>query len=735
MTTAVDTDNPPEEGPEGLEGGSYEVIRQRLLTAAQALNAQADRLNRARTEKFGGVPLQVIGNERVRTDNNCVPRDIVNIGGTLLLAYNVYIGLRTETHVGDVFSLHNFGAADSGFDLSARAFDTLPGLLDDPAFVREFEELYSYYKETKLLQVRRTGGKLLAVFQVGNNLSDIKAFRWLVDADERVRYVDNRGERDHSYLPPHDFEWVATGREHQVTGRHPHVNVLDQVFVEMVGGDLTVKVENNTEDGKGIYREPVDDPRQSLDDGEVHYARVGGLILLKMLPYRETEWRYLVFNTRTQDVRRIDAIGQSCIQLPEDHGIVFPGGYYLQTGDGKVFDTAIDDLVFKQSIRSPNGEDVLYVYYHQLDGRYLLLPYNLIKKEVVAPIQGHGYTLFDDGKMLVFRSVKDEPTRVHPVQVWQTPFVSDEFAAQAPSDDSALGKIGNADLVRGISDAYSIVRLARTPNPTRQTFEDLIATLTRMKDAYYWLGKPASGEDAIGFAAPLDQLSANTELIIDEFEKVQTLTAKAAEALDEAKQAQQTLIRDLRPDDWRDVADFLTAMTRLRQQRGSRHHAQRCPLHRRRCPGRARIHAGRPVRAGVESLRRLSAGPRSVSGPSTRGSTRWSPTRKRSIEPPTFVRSRSGSTTSTTALAFCRRSSPASTSMTPTSERRSSSGSPRSSGTSIARGRRSQRGAKSCWGSKAGRSSPPSSNSSAKASPARSPWPTRPKSATSSCRD
>ena len=560
MSTAVDGDVQTETA---LEGGSYEVIRQRLLAQAKQLGAQADALNRARTEKFGGVTLEVIGNERVRTENNCVPRDIVNIGGTLLFGFNVFIGLRTETSVTDVFSLHSFSPTEQGFELATRSIDALPGLLNEENFIREFDELYSYYKDAKLLQLRRTGGKLLAVFQVGQSLADIKAFRWLINPNQEVSYIDNRGERDHTFPPSHDFEWTPTGREHQVAGRHPHINVLDEVFVEMVGGDLTVKIENNTEDGMGIYREPVEDPRQSMDDGEIHYAQVGGLILLKMLPYRETEWRYLIFNTRTQDVRRVDAIGQSCVQLPEDHGVIFPGGYYLQTGDGKVFDQDIGDLLFKRAVRSPNGEDVLYVYYHQHDGRYLLLPYNMIKKEVAAPIQCHGFTLFDDGKMPVFRSSSDEPTRVHPMQIWQTPFVSDEFAAQAPSDDSFLGKIGNAELVRGISDAYSIKRLAEAPQPTRQTFEDLLSSIGRMKDAYYWLTAEEAQLDAT-----LGEIQANTELIIDEFEKVQALQAKAADAMVEARTAQHALIRDLRPDNWREVAEFLTAMTQLRQQRG-----------------------------------------------------------------------------------------------------------------------------------------------------------------------
>ncbi len=74
------------------------------------------------------------------------------------------------------------------------------------------------------------------------------------------------------------------------------------------------------------------EPLQSLADADVHYARVGPLILLRIRPYKETAWRHLVFNTRTKGVVRLDGIGQACQRLPEDHGIIFPGGYYLTTG-------------------------------------------------------------------------------------------------------------------------------------------------------------------------------------------------------------------------------------------------------------------------------------------------------------------------------------------------------------------------------------------------------------------
>ncbi len=320
-------------------------------------------------------------------------------------------------------------------------------------------------------------------------------------------------------------------------GRHSHINILDKVFVETVAGDLTVKVENNTETGQGIYAEPVHEAIQSLDDAEFWFVRIGALILLKVLPFREDAYRYLVFNTRTRQVTRADAIGQSCVSLPEEQGIIFPGGFVLQTGEAKVFEAEVGGLVFQRKAISPNGEDVLYVFFERAQGKYVLFPYNLVRKEIAAPITCHGYSIFPDGQMVVFRTMGDEPTRVHPVQVWQTPFVSAEFAANAPTPQGALGKLGNAELVRGISEVLTLQRLAESEQVTRRGYEALITSCTRVIDQFHWLGHAE-----IALLPIIGELKNNAELIVDEFEKVLSMQRRAAEALGQASTAQAALL-------------------------------------------------------------------------------------------------------------------------------------------------------------------------------------------------
>ncbi|HYH44097.1 MAG TPA: DNA repair ATPase, partial [Thermoanaerobaculia bacterium] len=362
----------------------------------------------------------------------------------------------------------------------------------------------------------------------------------------------------------HDFEWTATTRDDHRRGRFPHVSVLDQVFVETVGGDLTIKVEDNTEDGRGVYREPVDEPDQSLDDAEISYARLGKLILLRVRPYREEAYRYLVFNTLNRKVDRLDAIGQACVQLPEDHGLIFPGGYYLRSGETKLFDLPTAGMEFKRLLRSPNGEDVLYVFHQRDEGRSVMLPYNLVRRQVDTPLQCHGFSFFADGTMVIFRATSDEPSRVHTLQIWQTPFCSPEHAAAAPRSGSYLDTLGNAELVRGISDLLSLRREIEEQTPSRAVYEHLIATARRAADSYHWLGRAEVGD----LLATLRAVLAAAESIVDEFEKVEALRAEAGKAVAGAEEELAGLASRVRPADLKGVEAAVEALGRLRAVRG-----------------------------------------------------------------------------------------------------------------------------------------------------------------------
>ncbi|MGW3158452.1 DNA repair ATPase [Streptomyces sp. NPDC001089] len=540
---------------DAVDTGTYEVLRDRLAAQAAELARRAEALNARRIEEFGSVRLEVTGTERFRTEHPCVARDVVAVGDLLLFGCVPHLDVKPETAVGDVFALHDR-------DLNRLSEDAVPGLLDDPAFVREFAALYRYYRQARLLQLRRLDGRLLAVFQTGEKAGDIRVLRWALAADGQPSFLDARGDRDHVFPPSHDFAWVGTTREDHVLGRRPHVSVQGEVFVSTVGGALTVKLDDDTEAGEAIYAEPVDEPLQSLADADIAHARVGALILLRIRPYKEDTHRYLVFNTLTRSVARLDAIGQACRRLPEDQGVVFPGGHCLATGAYKTYDLDTADLEFEREVRAPNGEDVLYAFHAREDGRSLLLPYNMIRQEVTTPLSCHGSALFDDGTLMVLRAGGDEPARVHPLQVWRSPYVSDTYAAAAIGT-GPLARIGNADLVRGISDCLAVTRAVAETTPTAEVYEALSAACVHAADTSHWLDDDESGD----LHTALEAVRGTAEQVLAEFETVLVLTRQASDALDEAAHRIAVVVRRLRGEAVRGATAWVDGLTEL-------HHAQ-----------------------------------------------------------------------------------------------------------------------------------------------------------------
>jgi hypothetical protein len=357
--------------------------------------------------------------------------------------------------------------------------------------------------------------------------------RWRIDARRQggLRRRSRGDRRPRPLYPAHDFDVEARStRDDQVHGKHPHVSILDTVFVETVGGDLTIKVEDNTETGRGIYSEPVDDANQSLDDGEILLAptrKVGALIVLKHQAVPREAWRYLVYNTRRSTVVRIDAIEQAVWRCPKTRASSFPG---LLPRDGGVqalrrrrrADEPSSAWCARPTARTcctsssapPTvGTCCTRTTSSEGGGRAHRVP------RVLPLRRRHAHR--------VSRGPDEEPTRVHPMQVWRTPFTSAEFAASAPVTASFLAKVGNPDLVRGISDALSLRRTGLSEAPSRQTWEDLIAAARRMVDAYHWLGNAECFE----LLPAVKELCTVSEQIIDEYEKVEAIRRRAAEAL------------------------------------------------------------------------------------------------------------------------------------------------------------------------------------------------------------
>ena len=188
---------------------AYDVIRKRLDEQGSDLKRLSQQLKEQRLEEFGGVQMHSIGRTRVRTENNCIARDIVQVGEQILFGYNVFIGLKKETKIEDVFSLFHLKQVEGNYEFSPAEIEK--SFLYDSRFKGDFDELYRYYKEARLVKLIKKHGKLLAGFQVGDRANDIKVFRWAISPDgNSFEYIDNRGERDIQAPDQYDFEWIDT---------------------------------------------------------------------------------------------------------------------------------------------------------------------------------------------------------------------------------------------------------------------------------------------------------------------------------------------------------------------------------------------------------------------------------------------------------------------------------------------------------------------------------------------
>ncbi|MCP1315167.1 DNA repair ATPase, partial [Halomonas sp. 707D7] len=559
------SDNHQAEAVEGLvrESTAFETIKRRLSTQGGELDAAVSRLNESRAETFGASSMALLGRARVRTENNAIARDMARIGDQILFGFNVQLGLRKALAASDVFALYHLKDDDEGLELTEASLDD--SFLTDEQFLRDFRELQQYYSHATLAQIVTLNGKLLVAFQIGEKLTDLRVFRWELDGRGEVRrYIDNRGERDLVFPERFAFPWHVAGRDMQEQGRAPHLNILDTVFVDNLGGNITFKIENNTRSGEGIFADPVASDSQSLDDATFEYADLGTLLLVRILPFNETEWRYYLFNRAEQHVKRIDAMAGSVVELPENHGIIFPNGYYLNTGELTTFEVPEEDLRFKRMVRSPNGEDVLFVFYAEATGEVVLYRYNLIRKQADTPMVGHGAAVLENGHLALFHA-EQEPTLVHPIQVWATPFMSERFHAQdAVRNDTTLGRIGNPELVRGIAELNGIVQLAGERATSERHFNAIIRRVDRTLNQFYWIGEA----EFAAIHGALEQLKHTAELMLDEYEKVQAIRAQTAQALEALDKEQATLLRELKPSSWKTPDLFVTYLKKLRDHRG-----------------------------------------------------------------------------------------------------------------------------------------------------------------------
>lgn len=538
-----------------IDAGTYEVLKQRLNKSSDELQNRMDSLNEVRKETFGNIPTTLLKTEKISTENNCIPRDMMAVGELFIFGYNVHIGLKSEVELSDVFSVYKF-------DNEHHTFHEQPlSLIDDTRFLEDFKQLYKYYKHTTFAKFVVIGPHLYFKFHTAKDGGAIKAFKFLIDGDS-LNYVDNRSDHEIRFPDQHDFDWIRATRDSHKEGKYPHISIMDKVFVETIGGDLTIKVEDNTDTGEGIYAETVEQKEQSLDDAEIHYAHLGNLIILKIRPYLEETTRYFVYNQKLIEVHRIDSIKDACVLLPDDQGIIFSHGYYLQNGTLKIYDNELGDMRFEQRNTSPNGEDYMYVFYCSDTGDYVLLSYNRITQSVDAPIVCSGFSFFRNGEMVYFKT-DHEPKKHHSIQLWQTPFVHPDYETNVQSD-SYLFKIGNKEIVRAMAECNDLLKLLQKEEAYDAVYQDIAKKSNEISDSYFWIGH----EETFNLKAVLNDIHEHALVAIEEFEKVKRVRKNTSAAMEKVFSAAEDLSNSIKRKPFKEIGAFVDTLSKLRTLKG-----------------------------------------------------------------------------------------------------------------------------------------------------------------------
>lgn len=542
-----------------LGSATYEIIRQRLQANGATLRERMKQLDARRQEVFGAIEYKLLQADRIVTAHNCIPRDMVQLGhGRFLFGFNVQFGLKKEIELSDVFAIYSR-------DEEAGTFKEADlDVVNDKQFLIDFKRLYNVYEKTAFRKFSVVDGKLYMKFATGAGLNDFAVFKWAFN-DGNLRFADGRAESEYrriAYPSPHEFRWRTPDRESYRYGDHPHISIEDRVFVECVGGDLTIKVEDNTASGEGIYAEPVDDVHQKVDDAEIAYAILNHLILLKVRPYKETAARYFIFNEKQQTVVRVDSIGQSCVLLPEEHGLIFPDGYYLGTGELKVFESKQQGMVFERVVHAPNGEDVLYVFYNRLTGDYVLMPYRLIRQRVEERISCNGFSLFPNGHLVLFRA-EQEPQKHHMIQLRQTPFHQPGYEP-AGQKDAFLYQVGNKEVVRCLSECNEVLTLVRKENPYPELYTDLVKRCGAILDAYPWL----SNDEGSKLDEALRHVREAADKAVDEFDKVRRLQREAVQRVNDVRARCTERFDTVSRSSFTTLNDYVVNLAALRHLRG-----------------------------------------------------------------------------------------------------------------------------------------------------------------------
>ncbi|MDK9793276.1 DNA repair ATPase [Vibrio sp. D431a] len=521
------------------DGGSFDIIRRRLIKAAEELQTKTDKVNSLRSTEFGGGELELSGNINLLTENNCIPVDMARVGNQLLFGFSTKLGIKSHLEVEDLLSVYQLHEDNSEPEL----VDLKNTFVYDKQFFTDLSRLLKYNKSVELKQLYRKGEELFIVFSTSERGSDYQHFRFNLTNPSSPKYLGNLGGRPKSNHS--EVNWSRLTDSNIVGSTQPLYSVKDSIFLGVKQGALKLKVDDNSKAGRTLLTEPLENTFQRTQDIIVHFFSEGNLTFLKVKVLDESEERFYVFNTITEKLVRADGIKNGVQSLPENHGVIFSNGYALSSGEVKTFNTESHNLEFHKMMSSPNGEDTLYFYSDIANGQYTIYHYNMINKSVASPMHACGYALKENGELFMFRSSQNnQAEKLHKLQIWSTPFMTQTYYAESQNsstEESTIKNIGNASLVRGISDVMSILKLVRDDDISASLYEGIIKSSINAIDAHFWF----DSEELFSLKTDLILIKETSETVLEEFNKTSQLAQQAHLRQEELRGKCENLVHDV----------------------------------------------------------------------------------------------------------------------------------------------------------------------------------------------
>lgn len=521
------------------EQTSLEVIKRRIKEKTAALKESVDLLNTERNAEFKSSDLTIIKTINVNTAVSANPVDMVKLGNEMILGFNVPKSASAPLTVEDVFSAYNVNQ-DSDASLSESSLRS--SVLYSDKFAEDVNKLFKFYNHAEFMQFIRKETRLYVSFKVGERSNDLKVFAWDINKDGSLTYrSEYSGTSLFADVSELGFKWKELDRKSFVSGKYPLVNIKDTVYVSNTNGAIRIKNKSDTDsiDGNVLLKSEVSDSRQTLENGVFSYHQVGSLFLIKVQPYKEKS-KYFIYDNITENAIEADGLSFAGVPLPEDNGILFSNGFYLKDGSYKVYDNVDKSAYHLKTLTSPNGEDYLYVLYSALKNAYYLYQYNIVTKAVAAPMIANGYSLLDNGVLVLSKKESDrEASTIHALQVWSTTFYSDRFYNSLTKNQSEtrVSKIGNTDLVKAIGDLNTIISFVSNKEISVPVYETVISMVDAANDKYHWFKEFSN----LNFQQKLKDVKETALMVVQEFKKVEELKAFSATKLAAAEKKMNEL--------------------------------------------------------------------------------------------------------------------------------------------------------------------------------------------------